>query len=282
MLALPSLLPSLRPRQRPRTHSVTSSASAAPLPPLARKTGVALRFNAVQQSQATAARRTRFSCSASAAPLDGAAVARYASLTALQVGVMVLAMAALDAALLPNLAPLQARCVVAAWFAFNSLRSRTFSFLPAPRPTLKGEQRDIDQKKRPAWMPPVLVFPLVWTIMAVLRTISSTMVFEALGGKLLAAPLVLFMTHLAVGDTWNHVNNVRKELGTAVPGVLCVWTSATAAVVAYHAVLPQAGFVLLPLSVWLSIAAALVFDIWRLNNTLGRYPLYPTQGVLYN
>ena len=118
--------------------------------------------------------------------------------------------------------------------------------------------------------------------MAWLRTISSTLVFEALGDKLLVGPLVLFMLHLCIGDTWNHVNNVRKELGTAVPGVLCVWASATAAVFAYHAVLPKAGFVLLPLSVWLSIAAVLVFDIWRLNNTLGRYPLYPTTGVLYN
>jgi benzodiazapine receptor len=132
-------------------------------------------------------------------------------------------------------------------------------------------------RRRPAWMPPPLTFPIVWSTMAVLRTVSSVMVFEALGCKLAAAPLIVFMAHLCVGDTWNCVNNAEQRLGVAVPGVLCCLGSACAATVAYAAASPTAGYVLLPLCLWLSVAAALVADIWRLNNADGRYPLYPTK-----
>lgn len=65
-----------------------------------------------------------------------------------------------------------------------------------------------------------------------------------------------------------------------MPGVLLVLTSAIAAVVGYSTVSVTAARVLAPLPVWLTIASALVFDIWRLNNASGRYPLYPTKGYV--
>ena len=160
-----ALQPSLRPLRRPLTTSGANIPSAAAPPSLARKTSLAprLAFGSGVQTTFVAARHTRkpHTGVASAAPFDGEAVVKYAALTAAQLGVIVLLMAALDAALLSNLAPTQARYAVAAFFALNSLRSRTFSFLPAPRPTLRGEQQEVDMKKRPAWMPPVLVFPVV-------------------------------------------------------------------------------------------------------------------------
>jgi tryptophan-rich sensory protein len=141
-----------------------------------------------------------------------------------------------------------------------------------------SERAAISSRRRPSWMPPPLVFPIVWTTMAGLRTASSVIVFNAVGGTLLAPPLVLFMLHLCVGDSWNTINNVEQRLGVAVPGVFCVLASACAATVAYASVSPLAGRVLAPLPVWLCVAAALVTDIWRLNNTEGQYPLYPTKA----
>ena len=127
-------------------------------------------------------------------------------------------------------------------------------------------------------MPPPLVFPVVWTTMAGLRTAASVIVFQACGSTLLAAPLVAFMLHLCIGDTWNTINNVEQRLGVAVPGVLCVWCGALAATFAYGSVSTLAARVLCPLNVWLTIAALLVHDIWRLNNTDGQYPLWPTKA----
>ena len=42
----------------------------------------------------------------------------------------------------------------------------------------------------------------------------------------------------------------------------------------YYTVLPQAGLVLAPSVLWLTIASKLVFDIWTLNEPATQ-PLYP-------
>eukprot|EP00967_Tisochrysis_lutea_P104769 scaffold159288_cov19-Tisochrysis_lutea.AAC.1 len=64
---------------------------------------------------------------------------------------------------------------------------------------------------------------------------------EASGRDLLATPLIIFCAHLAIGDVWNHINNVEKRMGVAVPGVLCCWASAVAAFVAYYQADQTAG-----------------------------------------
>ena len=56
------------------------------------------------------------------------------------------------------------------------------------------------------------------------RRYSSTLVWEA-QGHLLDPTLLALVLHLAVGDTWNTVNNVERRMGAAVPGVVCVWGS---------------------------------------------------------
>ena len=210
--------------------------------------------------------------------LDASSLLRYGAATALQLGLIVLTMAGLDAAVLPRLSPAAQRCVVGVWFAFNSLRSRTFSPLDNRRPSLASERTAIADRRRPAWMPPPLVFPIVWTTIAGLRTVASVVAYEAVGSTLLAAPLVVFMFHLCCGDTWNNINNVEQRLGVAVPGVACVWAAALATTFAYGSVSTLAARVLCPLNVWLTIAALLVYDIWKLNNIDGRYPLYPTKA----
>lgn len=159
------------------------------------------------------------------------------------------------------------------FFAFMSLRSRVFSVLDNSRPRVADEAKEIQQRKRPSWMPPPFVFPIVWTTIAVLRTVSSSIIFEN-SGSLLARPLLFFYLHLCVGDVWNTINNVEKRLGAAVPGVFAVWLSVVAAVRAYYKFVPLAGLVLLPSAVWISIANVLVCSIWALN---GKEPLYPTK-----
>ena len=56
-----------------------------------------------------------------------------------------------------------------------------------------------------------------------------------------AVPLVVYMAHLAIGDTWNYINNVEKRTGVAVPGVLACWAGVAAVVATYFSVSPTAG-----------------------------------------
>lgn len=59
----------------------------------------------------------------------------------------------------------------------NACLRRIFSPLDASRPTIKGERRAMDDKRRPAWMPPPPVFPIVWSSIGLLRCISSVLVW---------------------------------------------------------------------------------------------------------
>ena len=92
---------------------------------------------------------------------------------------------------------------------------------------------------------------------------------------LLNPVLLCIMLHLSVGDTWNTVNNVERRTGAAVPGVVLVWGSALFAAAQYYDAAPTAGLLLGATGLWITVAAALVVDTWRVNNARQPEPLYP-------
>jgi benzodiazapine receptor len=61
------------------------------------------------------------------------------------------------------------------------------------------------------------------------------------GGTLNDPAIFAMILHLAVGDTWNSINNVERRLGTAVLGVCAVLLSVYNVVFQYYRVLPTAG-----------------------------------------
>ena len=146
------------------------------------------------------------------------------------------------------------------------------------RPELGSElgNKIMVETKRPSWTPPGIVFPIVWSTIGILRTVSSMLIWEACGRKMLVIPLIAMMTHLAIGDTWNFINNVEQRKGTAVAGVAFVWASVMTVICLYWKTLPVAGMVLAPSGLWLSIASFLIYSIWRLN---GSDPILPLKAA---
>jgi len=235
-----------------------------------------LRLAAIPSRRGVVAR------AASAKELDGDAVSKYAGAVVLQMGAITAFFAVLDSvtALLPEPVPQWAVFVL---FFGLSVRSRLFSPLDNSRPDLakatKGEATGgFNDRTMPSWTPPGITFPIMWIlIVAPLRAASSMLVWEQLG-HLCDASILTLMLHLSIGDTWNTINNVERRLGAAVPGVLCVWASALFAAYTYYQVVPLAGQLLLPTCLWITVAAALIIDTWRVNNTSGEEPLYPYKG----
>lgn len=209
---------------------------------------------------------------------DFEAVARYFGATAFQLAAMSGALWSLDQATsmlaatqgVPAWAP---KAVVVAFFAAMSLRSRVFSPLNNSRPTTASERAAIAERKRPSWMPPPLTFPIVWTTIAVLRTVSSVMIWELSGRTLLVAPILAMMLHLAIGDTWNTINNIEQRLGTAVLGVGMVWASVILVDTLYFQLSTTAGAILAPSCIWISVASFLVYSIWKLNGEESLFPM---------
>jgi tryptophan-rich sensory protein len=161
--------------------------------------------------------------------------------------------------------------IVSLFFLFMSVKSRVFSPLDNSRPKADIVDPRFRNRVRPSWMPPPKAFPIIWSTIGLLRTVSSVLIWQTTD-SLLSIPLLSLILHLCIGDTWNTINNVENRLGTAFLGVNFVLGSAVYAVYQYYLTLPLAGKVLAPSAVWLSIAYVLVFSIWRLNFELFDYP----------
>jgi len=212
---------------------------------------------------------------------DVQAVVTYFGATALQWGLMMGALGGLQLlteALASSDAPdWSAKAVVVLFFGTMSIKSRIFSPLDNSRPTIEkdGKKMNVmDDRIRPSWMPPPLAFPIIWSTIGLLRTFSSVAVWEACDRNLVVLPLALMMVHLAIGDTWNTINNVERRMGTAVAGVALVWLSVIAVDSAYFNTTTTAGLLLAPSVVWLSVASFLVYTINQLN---GPEPLFPVK-----
>lgn len=161
-------------------------------------------------------------------------------------------------------------------FLFLSLRSRVFSPLDNSRPSAMKDDPVFTKRKLPSFMPPRMVFPVVWSTITLLRTISSFLVFQKTE-SLVSAPLLALTLHLCVGDTWNTINNVESRLGTAALVVLAVLATCLVAVRRFYEVLPRAGLLLAPSAVWLGVANVLVHRIWAINNQKGQYSYWPSK-----
>ncbi|MEM6835755.1 MAG: tryptophan-rich sensory protein [Cyanobacteria bacterium P01_C01_bin.120] len=203
---------------------------------------------------------------------DKPATLKYIGATIAQVAAMVGLLWAMDFMVSrPPITTLPAAAMTTlacAFFAFVTLRSRFFSLLDNTRNS--GRYQAL---QRPNWAPPPLAFPIVWMSIAVLRVMSAYLVWSALGQHFLCWPLILFVTHLSLGDTWNTIFTVEGRLGTAVPIVIVgPLLSAMVVVISYYQTLPLAGWILLPSAGWLAIATALCISLWRLN---GQEPFYP-------
>lgn len=158
--------------------------------------------------------------------------------------------------------------VAGLFLALLSLRSRLFSPLDNTR-----SRTTYDELIRPKWAPPPLAFPIVWMSIAVLRVISSLLIWQQLQQQFLVLPLIAFVIHLAFGDTWNTIFTVEKRLGASVPVVILgPWLSSLIVTFIYWQTNPLAGIILAPSCIWLTVASLLVLSIWQLN---GKEPLYP-------
>jgi tryptophan-rich sensory protein len=62
---------------------------------------------------------------------------------------------------------------------------------------------------------------------AILRVISSLLIWQQMNQQFLVLPFIAFAVHLALGDTWNTIFTVQRRLGAAVPVVIFgPWLSA--------------------------------------------------------
>jgi len=87
----------------------------------------------------------------------------------------------------------------------------------------------------------------------------------------LAIPLLVYVTHLSLGDAWNKVFFGLECTGRGLVVILTFWSVLLTSAYLFYNIDQAAGLLMLPTVAWVSVATALQWSIYNLNkdNTCG-------------
>lgn len=120
---------------------------------------------------------------------------------------------------------------------------------------------------KPDWTPAGWVFPVVWTTLYVLMGTAAWVVWRKAreGGGSARGPLALFFLQLALNAAWTPTFFGAHRILAALVVIVVLWLAILATILAFRRVSAPAALLLAPYLVWVSVATALNFQIWRLN-----------------
>ena len=115
---------------------------------------------------------------------------------------------------------------------------------------------------KPEWTPPHEAFPIVWTVMYVLIAVAGWIAWRAQG----FGPLLwLWLLQLALNGTWSYLMFGEKQIMSALIDIGALWLAILTFIVVAWPVRRSAALLFVPYLLWVSFAAALNFEVWRLN-----------------
>jgi translocator protein len=115
---------------------------------------------------------------------------------------------------------------------------------------------------KPVWTPPDWLFPPVWTALYVMIGLAGWIVWRAQG---LGTALWLWLVQLALNMAWSWVMFGRKQIDVALFDIAALWVVILAFIIVAWPVRRSAALLFVPYFLWVSYAAALNFELWRLN-----------------
>ena len=118
---------------------------------------------------------------------------------------------------------------------------------------------------KPAFYPPELAFPVVWTLLFTLMGIALWLVWRSdASGRRLA--LGLFALQMAFNVAWTPAFFTLEALFLGLLVIVALWMLVVATIVAFNRVDRRAAALLVPYLAWVTFAAVLNFELWRLNS----------------
>jgi len=120
--------------------------------------------------------------------------------------------------------------------------------------------------KKPAWNPPAWIFGPVWTTLYTMMALAAWLVWKRGGFVAQRKPLALFLTQLVLNAAWTPLFFGLHWPGIAFAEIVLLWLAIAATLAAFCVVSCTAAWLLVPYLGWVSFAAALNFELWRLNS----------------
>lgn len=121
-----------------------------------------------------------------------------------------------------------------------------------------------DALEKPAFNPPSSIFAPLWTALYLLMGVAAWLVWDR--HRTAANPaLALFVLQLAANAAWSWLFFGRHSPGAALADSVILWVLILGTTWAFLRLRTIAGVLMIPYLAWVSFAAVLNFEIWRLN-----------------
>lgn len=117
--------------------------------------------------------------------------------------------------------------------------------------------------QKPAWTPPDEVFGPVWVILYVMIALAGWLAWRAQG---LGPALGIWFVQLALNAAWPWLMFGHKQITFALIDIAALWLAILAFIILAWPLRRYASALFVPYFLWVSFAAALNFEIWRLNS----------------
>ncbi len=119
--------------------------------------------------------------------------------------------------------------------------------------------------EKPPWTPPNWVFPLVWTVLYGMIAAAGWIIWRTAPGDAVTLPIAVWGVQILFNAAWSPVffGLRRMDLGMVV--VTGMWLSILGCIVVFWPISATAALLMVPYLVWVTIASALNWSVWRRN-----------------
>ncbi len=115
---------------------------------------------------------------------------------------------------------------------------------------------------KPDWTPPDWVFPVAWTALYLCIAAAASRVAGQPGS---AMAMGFFALQIALNTLWTPVFFGLRRMAAGMIVLVALWLAVAAMIVTFWQIDWIAGTLLLPYILWVTIAGALNWSVWRRN-----------------
>jgi benzodiazapine receptor len=131
--------------------------------------------------------------------------------------------------------------------------------------TAGGDSAWYESLAKPAWTPPDVVFAPVWTALYAAMAVAAWRIWRTGGWQAQRAALALFVSQLLVNFSWSFIFFGAQQIGWALADILVLWILIAMTMSRFAAIDRLASGLMAPYLAWVTFAAALNAEIYRLH-----------------
>ncbi|MHC4910297.1 MAG: TspO/MBR family protein [Planctomycetota bacterium] len=119
--------------------------------------------------------------------------------------------------------------------------------------------------EKPPWTPPNWLFGPVWTVLYLMMGTAAWLVWRK-GWTRARGALVCFLVQLGLNAAWTPLFFGTHTMVAALVCIALLWLAILATILAFRRHDVRASLLLVPYLLWVTLATALNFELWRLNS----------------